>query len=237
MNLLITGSTGIAAATAALARGKGHRVFTVGLDESADHRADLRLEDSVDNAVQAALANMGGIDALFHVAGMSGRRYGDAPLHECTLDGFEATLKTNAGTAFLMNRAVVRYWLQRGQRGGAILNMGSVLADSPEPKYFATYAYAASKGAITAMTRAAAAYYAPHGIRLNVIAPALVKTPMSARAQSNNEILDFVARKQRLSGGILDPQEIAAAALFLLGDESRHITGQVLTVDAGWSIS
>ena len=89
LHLLITGSTGIAETTAALARAKGHRVFTTGLDENADHRADLRQEEGVDAALQAAIATMGRIDALFHVAGISGRRYGDAPLHECTLDGFE----------------------------------------------------------------------------------------------------------------------------------------------------
>ncbi len=236
MHLLITGSTGIAEATASLARERRHQVFTVGLDENADLRADLRKEESADAAISAALTQMGSINALFHVAGMSGRRYGDGPLHDCTLDGFEATIKTNSVTAFLMNRALVRHWLERNERG-AIVNMGSVLADSPEPNYFATCAYAASKGGINAMTRASAAYYAPYGIRFNVIAAALVKTPMSERAQSNAEILDFVARKQPLSGGILGPAEIASAALFLLGDESRHITGQVLNVDAGWSLS
>jgi len=236
LHLLITGSTGIAETTAAMARQRGHRVFTTGLDETADHRADLRQEAGVDSALQAALAALGRIDALFHVAGISGRRYGDAPLHECTLDGFEATIKSNTVTAFLMNRAVVRYWMSNAMRG-SIVNMGSVLADSPEPRYFATHAYAASKGAINAMTKASAAYYAPHGIRFNIIAPGLVRTPMSQRAQTDQEILDFVARKQPLSSGILDPTEIAAAALFLLGEESRNITGQVLTVDAGWSLT
>jgi NAD(P)-dependent dehydrogenase (short-subunit alcohol dehydrogenase family) len=219
-----------------MARERGYRVFTTGLDETADHRADLRQESGVESAMNAALAAMGRVDALFHVAGISGRRYGDAPLHVCTLDGFEATLKSNTVTAFLMNRAMVRYWIANGMRG-SIVNIGSVLADSPEPRFFSTHAYAASKGAINAMTRASAAYYAPHGIRFNIVAPGLVRTPMSQRAQTDQEILDFVNRKQPLSGGILDPSEIAAAALFLLGEESRHITGQVLTVDAGWSLT
>ena len=64
---------------------------------------------------------------------------------------------------------------------GAILNTGSVLARHPEPRYFSTIAYAASKGAIEAMSLAAAAYYAPSGIRINVLAPGLVRTPMSER--------------------------------------------------------
>jgi NAD(P)-dependent dehydrogenase (short-subunit alcohol dehydrogenase family) len=236
VNLLITGSTGIAASTAEIARQRGDRVFTIGLDESADHRTDLRDEVKVEASLAAACEAMGRVDALFHVAGVSGRRYGDAPLHECTLDGFEATIKANSVTAFLMNRAVVRYWLVN-TLAGSVVNMGSVLADSPEPRFFATYAYAASKGAITAMTRASAAFYAPQGIRFNVIAPGLVRTAMSERAQTNTEIMDFVEKKQPLTKGILEPADVARAALFLLGEESRPITGQVLTVDAGWSLS
>ena len=236
MHFVITGSTGIAAATASLAQSRGHRVFTMGLDESADLRVDLRNEADVDRSLAAAWDAMGSIDGLFHVAGVSGRRYGDGPLHECTLDGFEATFQSNCVTAFLTNRALIRRWLAVS-RGGSIVNIGSVLADSPEPTFFSTYAYASSKGAIVAMTRAAAAFYAPHGIRLNVVAPALVKTPMSERAQANAEIMDFVRRKQPLSQGILGAADVATAALFLLGEDSRHITGQVLTVDAGWSLS
>lgn len=236
MNLVITGSTGIAAATASLALSKGHRVFTIGLDESATFRGDLREERTVEAAINAAWDALGGIDALFHVAGISGRRYGDGPLHECTVDGFEATMKSNAATVFLTNRALIRRWMALS-RGGAIVNTGSVLAESPEPAYFSTYAYSASKAAIHAMTRSAAAYYAPHGIRLNVVAPGLVRTPMSERAQSNSEIMAFVERKQPLSKGILEASDVASAALFLLSEESRHITGQVLTVDAGWSLT
>jgi NAD(P)-dependent dehydrogenase (short-subunit alcohol dehydrogenase family) len=115
--------------------------------------------------------------------------------------------------------------------------MSSVLACSPQAQYFATHAYAASKGAIISMSRAMAAYYAPHKIRVNVIAPALVRTPMSERAQSDDEVMEFISHKQPLSGGMLDAGDVAAAALFLLGEQSRHITGQVVTVDGGWTVS
>jgi len=236
MNLVITGSTGIAAATASLALAKGHRVFSIGLDDSADFRGDLRDERTVDTSIATAWDELSGIDGLFHVAGISGRRFGDGPLHECTVDGFEATMKSNTGTAFLTNRALIRRWMA-SSRGGAIVNVGSVLSDSPEPSYFSTYAYSASKGAIVSMTRAAAAYFASYGIRLKVVAPGLVRTPMSERAQTNEEIMAFVERKQPLSKGILEASDVAAAALFLLSEESRHITGQVLRVDAGWSLT
>src|SRR5262249_40976617 len=168
--------------------------------------------------------------AVFNVAGVSGRRFGDGPLHECSAKGWDVTLDTNVRSMFLMCRSALRYWLDAG-RPGAILNMASVLAFSPQSQHFAAHAYAASKGAIISMSRAVAAYYAPHKSRVNVIAPALVRTPMSARAQSDPEILEFIARKQPLSEGMLEAGDIAKTALFLLGEESPHITGQVIGVD------
>src|SRR5690606_19287991 len=98
-------------------------------------------------------------------------------------------------------------------------------------------AYAASKGAVIAMSQSAAAYYAPHGIRINVIAPGLVRTPMSRRAQENPAIVDYMRVKQPLAGDLLEAGDVASAALFLLGPGSRSITGQVLSVDGGWTVS
>jgi NAD(P)-dependent dehydrogenase (short-subunit alcohol dehydrogenase family) len=236
LNLLITGATGIAAATAELAKARGHRVFLTGLEETADHPADLRNEAAAREAVDAAFGALGTVDGLFNVAGRSGRAWGDGPVHECSSDGFQNTLAANLLPCFHMMHWVIRRWLA-GRFGGAVLNMGSVLASSPEPEHFATHAYAASKGAIEALSCAAAAYYARHGIRVNVIAPGLVRTPMSRRAQSDESIMDLVRRKQPLTGGILSAEEVAQAALFLLGEESRPITGQVLVVDGGWSVS
>ena len=82
-----------------------------------------------------------------------------------------------------------------------------------------------------------AAAYAPHGIRVNAIAPALVATPMSQRAQSDPAILDYLRRKQPLAGGPIDADAVTPVALHLLSRESRMVTGQVVAVDAGWSVS
>jgi short-subunit dehydrogenase len=84
------------------------------------------------------------------------------------------------------------------------------------------------------LTKSAAAYYAPYKIRVNAVAPGLVETPMSKRAQENEEICAYIRTKQALSGGFLSADDVAAAALFLLSDDARHITGEVLTVDGGW---
>lgn len=116
--------------------------------------------------------------------------------------------------------------------------MGSVLGSEPSPKYFATHAYAASKAAIVGLTRSAASYYAPHNIRFNVLAPALVATPMSKRAQENPEILRFMKTKQPLDGGRIGAcADLDAAAVYFMSDASRFTTGQVLCVDGGWSVS
>jgi NAD(P)-dependent dehydrogenase (short-subunit alcohol dehydrogenase family) len=115
--------------------------------------------------------------------------------------------------------------------------MASVLGFAPQAQYFATHAYAASKGAILGMSRSMAAYYAPHKIRVNVIAPALVRTPMSERAQGDPKVLELMKTKQPLAGDLIEAQDVARAAIFLLSDGSRMITGDTLTVDAGWCVS
>lgn len=254
---LITGSTGIAAATAKLAVQAGIKLFfTSRTAENCQRLADelqalegdcaflpAELTDpaAVDAVVQACVARYGRIDALFNVAGISGRRFGDGPLHECTVEGWDVTLDTNVKSQFLMCRAVLNQLLAQPIRDdgsrGAILNMASVLGFSPEAKHFATHAYAASKGAIIGLSKSMAAYYAPHKIRVNVIAPALIRTPMSARAQQNPVILDYMKVKQPLAADLIEAEEVANAALFLLGDQARYITGDVLTVDAGWTVS
>ena len=246
--LLITGTTGIAEATALRAAQQGGSVFVISRDEShcldlaarlpdsGYYACDLRDELGVEQALAACLKKFGVVDAVFNVAGISGRKLGDGPVHECTSEGWDVTIDSNVKSTFLVCRGVLRYWLDAG-RPGAVLNMSSVLAFSPEAQHFATHAYAASKGAIISMSRAMAAYYAPHKIRVNVIAPALVRTPMSARAQSDAELLEFISHKQPLSGGMLDVSDVAETALFLLGDQSRHVTGQVVSIDGGWAVS
>ena len=151
------------------------------------------------------------------------------------------TLDTNVKSMFLLCRATIGHMLTQtlGSDGlrGTILNMASVLAFSPEPKFFAAHAYCASKGAILGLSKAMAAFYAPWKIRVNVIAPALVRTPMSVRSQTTVEILDFMKTKQPLCQDLIQPEEVARAAVFLLSEDSRNITGDILTIDAGWSLS
>jgi NAD(P)-dependent dehydrogenase (short-subunit alcohol dehydrogenase family) len=249
---LVTGSTGIAAAAAEALADEGAQVFVV--SRTAEHAqqlaeqigaawtaADLTKEDEVASVVADCVGRFGRIDCLYNVAGISARRFGDGPLHELTLDGWRAALEVNATSQFLVCRATVRQMLNQevhsnGQRG-VILNMSSVLARSPVARHFSTHGYAASKGAIEAFSRAMAAFYAAHGIRVNVIAPALVATPMSERAQGDAEVMEFVAARQPLASGALQPTDLVGTALFLLSNDSCMVTGQVVAVDGGWSVT
>jgi NAD(P)-dependent dehydrogenase (short-subunit alcohol dehydrogenase family) len=140
-----------------------------------------------------------------------------------------------------MCRAVVNRMLEQEPDGqgirGAILNMTSILAFHPSPAHFPTHSYAAAKGAIVSLTTTMAAYYAPRMIRVNAVAPSLTRTPMAGRAASDPETVAFAAWKQPLVGGLLEPEDVADAAAFLLSSEARAITGQVLKVDGGFSVS
>jgi NAD(P)-dependent dehydrogenase (short-subunit alcohol dehydrogenase family) len=243
--LLVTGSSGIAAATARL---WGDSVFVVGVNEkeclslvaelprAGFHAVDVRDEKAVRKSVAACIEQFGKIDALFNVAGISARSLGDGPLHECSTEAWNTVMDVNAKGTFLMCREVLRMWTKNSEKG-VILNIRSVLAQHPQREHFATAGYAASKGAIEAMTLSAAAYYAPVGIRINVLAPGLVLTPMSARAQSDARVMDYVAQKQPLTKGLIAPEDIAKTACFLLRKDSSPITGQVITVDGGWTVS
>ena len=127
---LITGSTGIAEASAELFAAEGARVFvvsrteehcrtlveglTAGGAEAAWFAADLEDEHAADAAVAAAVDRFGRLDALFNVAGGSGRRFGDGPIHEMTMDGWERTMALNTRTHMTMSRAVVRRMLDAG---------------------------------------------------------------------------------------------------------------------------
>ena len=115
--------------------------------------------------------------------------------------------------------------------------MGSVLDSSPEPRHFAAHAYAAAKGGVVALSRSMAAYYAPLKIRVNVIAPGMARTPSLERLDGDPELGPFLKKKQPLTEGMFDASEIARAALFLLSEESRAITGEVFHVDGGWRVA
>ena len=216
----------------------GDRCQTLGLPYAV---ADLRDETATEAAFAAVRQAHGRVDALYAVAGASGRPLGDGPAHQLSLEAWEGTLALNATPAFLAAREALRIMLDQepgaaATRGSLVL-MSSVLAAWPAPALFATHAYAAAKAATIGLVRAMAAYYGEHGIRVNALAPALVRTPMSARAAADPASVAFAERRQPLVGGFLDPAEVTQAAVYLCSDESRAVTGQVLAVDGGWTVT
>lgn len=248
--VIVGGTSGIGLAAASACIEAGAQVLAVGNDAASvaeakaklsDNavilQADARDADCAEIAIQEACSEFGACHALYHVAGGSGRKFGDGPLHEITDEGWRETLHLNLDSVFYSNRAALEHFIKQGN-GGVIVNLASVLGFSPASSHFSTHAYATAKAGIIGITKSAAAHYAPNNIRINGIAPGLVDTPMATRATANPEIMRYVKTKQPLDGGrIAAPDDMSAAAVFLLSDAARFITGQVLAVDGGWSVS
>ncbi|MBA4053773.1 MAG: short-chain dehydrogenase, partial [Marivirga sp.] len=248
--VIIGGTTGIGLSAALSFVEHGARVVVVGRnEESVVYAASLLKENGTAlagdasqtgtamEAINTCLNKYSGFDGLYHVAGGSGRKFGDGPLHEISLEGWNQTIALNLTSLMLSNQAAVKSFMDR-KTSGAILNMGSVLGYSPSPKYFVTHAYAATKSAVIGFTKSIASYYAAYNIRANVIAPGLVETPMAQRAAQDDLIMNFIHTKQPLDGGrIGQPKDLNGAAVYFMSDFSSFTTGQVLSVDGGWAIS
>jgi NAD(P)-dependent dehydrogenase (short-subunit alcohol dehydrogenase family) len=220
---LVTGAAGgIGNAVCAALSAAGYEVVGVDRDQ-----ADLTEE----GAVAAVFERFSRLDLVVCAHGGSGRRFGDGPVDACTLPGWNQTLEMNLTSVFLVCRGAIP--LLRASGGGAIVTVASVLGMVGGDRDFATHAYAASKGGLIALTRSMAVTYADAGIRCNVVAPGLIATPMSERAQSDPAILERLGELQPLTGGFGKPEDVADAVVYLAG--ARFVTGTVLTVDGGWT--
>jgi len=248
--VIIGGTAGMGLSAALACIKEGAKVVVVGKNPEHVEEAQKRLGDNglvltgdatnettAEEAIGMCVNTFGSFDGIYHVAGGSGRRFGDGPLHEITLEGWEKTLQINLTSLMLSNRAAIKHFLENG-RAGVILNISSILGLSPSPKFFATHTYAAAKSAVVGFSKSIAAYYAPYNIRVNVIVPSLIETPMSQRAVHDDAIMQFIKTKQPLDGGRIGiAGDVDGAAVFLLSDHARFVTGQVVAVDGGWSIS
>jgi NAD(P)-dependent dehydrogenase (short-subunit alcohol dehydrogenase family) len=249
--VIIGGTTGLGLSASKAFTSVGAKIIVVGRNpENAQNlklqigqaHCDIIVGDATDpqtsvDAINLCINKYGDFHGLYHVAGGSGRRMGDGPLHELSLDGWNYTLQLNLTSLMLSNQAAVRAFMSLGH-GGSILNMGSVLGFSPSPKYFSTHGYAATKAAVIGFTKSCASYYASHNIRFNMLAPALVETPMSERASHDEAIQSFIKTKQPLDGGRNGlASDLDGAAIYFLSDAARFTTGQTLYVDGGWEVS
>ena len=189
-------------------------------------RLDVSSEDDVKAAVQQVEAELGPVDLLVNNSGTS---WG-APAAEMPLEAWHKVMEVNATGAFLCSREVGRRLIARGAPG-AILNVASIagLTGSP-PEVLDAVGYAASKGAVIALTRDLAVKWARYGIRVNAVAPGFFPTKMTKVVLERAE--KAIARTVPLgrTGG---DDELMGAALFLLSPAGGYVTGQVLAVDGG----
>ena len=221
---VVTGSAGgIGGAVATAFAEAGAEV--IGLDRE---QADLTRPDDV----AAFFAGLERLDVLFNGAGISGRSLGDGPVDECTVEAWDAVLATNLTSVFLCSKHAIP--LLRAAGGGAIVNLSSVMGMMAGDDDFTTHAYQVSKGGIITLTRAMAYHYGRDGIRVNAIAPGLIATPMSLRAQSDPRIVARLPELHPLTGDFGLPEDVAGAALYLA--TAAFVTGTVLTVDGGWAV-
>lgn len=247
---LVTGAgSGIGRSCAQLFASRGAQVFLLDINPAALDETlstwesawpgkawvvDMTAPDQVEKVIGALVESAGRLDVLVNVAGGSGRRWGDGPAHACSLEGWEKTLDLNLNSVFYACKYALPVMLPQGS--GSIVNLSSVLGLVGGDEDFATHAYATSKGAIISLTRSLASYYAPQGIRANVICPGLIATPMSRRAQESEQIQARLSSLQPLTGNFGEAQDVAQAALYLASQAARFVTGAVLTVDGGWTV-
>ena len=181
--------------------------------------------------IDTKFPNLERLDALVCAHGISGRRFGDGPVDECTDEGWTTVLDANLTSVFRYAKQAIP--ALRANGGGAIVTVSSVLGLVGGDADFATHAYAAAKAGVIGLTRAMAVHYAPEGIRCNAVAPGLIATPMSERAQNDEAIVGRLGELQPLTGSVGSPEDVAGACLYLA--TAPFVTGAVLTVDGGWT--
>jgi NAD(P)-dependent dehydrogenase (short-subunit alcohol dehydrogenase family) len=185
---------------------------------------DVTDETSVREAVQATVGEFGRLDALMSLAG--GSSSGDGPVTEASSEQFWERMKVDLFGTFLCSRFAIPEIIKSG--GGSVINMGSWMGFGTSPD---RDAYSSAKGAVHTLTRSTARRYAHERVRINAIAPAAVLTERIAKLLEASPAARDLASGQAL--GLVEPREIANAAVFLASDESKKVTGQILAIHGG----
>ena len=246
--VIITGAgSGIGRAAAELMAHRGAAVGVVDLRPEAAEEVAASIEgaggralavtanvadaDSVERAVSQVVAEFGGLHVLYNNAGCDSK----GSVADATEDDWDRALNVNGKGTFLVSRAAVPHLKASG--GGSIVNQGSVAALVAVPNFAS---YCAAKGAVVALTRSMAIDLAPHQIRVNVICPGTVFTPLMEpmlRARGDGDLEAGLAKTlvKYPIGRLGTPEEIARVAAFLGSDESSFLTGAVIAADGGMS--
>ena len=239
--LITGGGTGIGRATAIVFAREGARVAIADIDAGAGEEtarlagngaiaisSDVTEPDSIQRAIRTAVDTFGRLDVLHNNAGGSTAQ--DNTAVEAPLDEFWRAIKLDLFGTFLGCRFGIPELVKAG--GGSVINMSSNVALMGVP---GRDCHTAAKGGIAAMTRSLAVAYAPQRVRVNAIAPSATMTERVKRLVAGNTALTKLADSHLL--GLIEPDDIAQMALYLASDESRMVTGQVLPVDSGVTIS
>lgn len=242
---VITGAgSGIGRASALLFGREGATVVASDVDEASagstaaeitgaggaaePRRVDVTKPEDAQALASWTAERFGRVDVLFNNAGIAG--VGD--VLETEPDLFDRVMAVNVRGVYLMTRAVVPLMIER--KAGSIINMSSCIADIGLAR---RVSYAASKGAVLAMTKSMQVDLAPHGIRVNALMPGTILTPFVDRylkeSYADPEEGYASIRKRQLGGDLGRPEDVAYAALYLASDESRFVMASGLVVDGG----
>jgi NAD(P)-dependent dehydrogenase (short-subunit alcohol dehydrogenase family) len=241
---IVTGAgTGIGRATARLFAHEGARVVIAEIDAAAGEQTaqliaqeggeaiaiptDVTEPDSIQATIDTAEQHYGALHVLHNNAGGSTAR--DSDVTDAPLEEFWRVIRLDLFGTFLGCRFGIPAILRSG--GGSVINMSSNVALMGVP---GRDCYTAAKGGVAAMTRSMAVEFAPK-VRVNAIAPSATMTDRVRKLVAGNKALDKLANSHLL--GLIEPEDIAAMALFLASDESARVTGQIYPVDSGVTIS
>ncbi|AJY75908.1 SDR family NAD(P)-dependent oxidoreductase [Paenibacillus beijingensis] len=243
--VLITGSgSGIGRSAALLFAKEGASVIVNDLDSSKGNetfeeirtfggqsrfiQADVTHQESAQNLIRQAIAEFGRVDVLFNNAGISGV----GAIHEVEPEVWDRVVSVNIRGVFLPCKYVLPSMMER--RSGVIINMSSCVAEIGLAR---RASYAATKGAVLALTKSMQVDYAPYNIRINALLPGTIMTPFVEdylkSSYDDPEAAFESIKKRQLSGELGRPEDVAHAALFLASDESRFIMGAPLYIDGG----
>jgi NAD(P)-dependent dehydrogenase (short-subunit alcohol dehydrogenase family) len=236
--LVTGGGNGIGRATCHALAQAGAHVAVTDVDQPAAakvadeiggeaHRLDVADEVLVREVVAAVAKRHGRIDVLVNNAGLGARM----PAVELPTERWRQVLAVNVDGGFFCAREAGRHMLRAGR--GAVVNVASIMG-LVGGAHYPNLAYHTAKGAIVNLTRALACEWAPQGVRVNAVAPTFARTRLT------EPLLADKAMEQRLlehtpMGRLVEPEEVAAAILFLASDAASMITGATLPVDGGWT--
>lgn len=189
---------------------------------------ELRVEDaaSVRAAVTRVEETAGPVSLLVNNAGIT--RVASFP--QMSIEDFDAVLDVNLRGVFACSQVVARQMIDRGA-GGAIVSIGSIAGIDAFPS---RAGYAASKAAVHHLTKVMALDLAPHGIRVNCVAPGYVRTDLVQNLVDDGRLDADALRRRIPMGEFGEGSDIASAVSWLASDESRYVTGETIVVDGGW---